>query len=72
MSKQNKCNDTKNAQKRSIILAFAIDIHVIRVDFMTVKTRINPIMLPVQFALKCDMLINAELIEELRLGTIIF
>jgi hypothetical protein len=67
-----KTNDinsvTNHRHKRSIGTAFAIGIPVIGVASIAVKSLIDSIMLPEYFASKQDMLINAQRIEELRLG----
>ncbi len=59
---------TNHRHKRSIGTAFAIGIPVIGVASIAVKSLIDSIMLPEYFASKQDMLINAQRIEELRLG----
>ena len=59
---------TDHQHIRSIGTAFAIGIPVIGVASMAVKSLMDSIMLPTHFASKQDMLINAQPIEELRLG----
>jgi len=60
--------DMNHRHKRSIGTAFAMGILVIVVASMAVKSLITSILLPTHFASKQDMLINAQRIEELRLG----
>ncbi len=59
---------TDHRHKRSIGTAFAIGIPVIGLASIAVKSLIDSIILPEYFASKQDMLINAQCIEELRLG----
>ncbi len=58
----------KHQHKCSIGTAFAIGIQVIGIASMAVKSLIDSVMLLTHFASKQDMLINAQCIEELRLG----
>jgi hypothetical protein len=59
---------TNHRHKRSIGTAFAIGILVIDVASIAVKSLIDSMMLPEYFASKQDMLVNAQCIEEHRLG----
>jgi hypothetical protein len=70
ISHTNEINNTftNNRHKRGIGTAFAIGVPVLGVASMAVKSLIDSIMFPTHFASKQDMLINAQRIEELRLG----